>query len=341
MRDFEHRRGKCVARLLLLASIACGGGAVAQEVVTPSQSPNSVKVFALDSTGDVAPARDISGAATGLGLTFATVVDTLRREIYVADYGGNAVRVYALGADGDVPPLREIAGAATLLDQPIGMAISSGTQELFVKPFGSSTVLVFPLLASGNVPPSRVLTSSIPLGINSRAVAVDPLHGELFVTNQQDAGSVHVFPLGASGVTAPTRTLTGAATQLVVPSVMKLDLAHDELFVIANGAIHTFGRTQSGDVPPLRSFSFSTSHGSPAGIDIDPVPDELVVAGQSSSGHILVFPRTTAGVAVPVRDITGPATGLIFNTMLAVVPRPLFADGFEDETTAAWSLTVP
>ncbi len=202
-------------------------------------------------------------------------------------------------------------------------------------------MLVFPLLASGNVPPSRVLTSSVPLDVNSRAVAVDPLHGELFVTNQQEAGSVLVFPIGASGVTAPTRTLTGAATQLVEPSVMKLDLAHDELFVIANGAIHTFGRTQSGNVPPTRSFSFSTAFGSPAGIDLDPVPDELVVAGQSSSGHILVFPRTTTGVAVPVRDITGPATGLIFNTMLAVVPRPLFADGFEDETTAAWSLTVP
>lgn len=330
-----------LAQLILAGSIALGNEAVAQVVVTPSQSPNSVKIFALDSTGNVPPIRDINGTTTGLALTFATVVDTVQNEIFVSNFVGNAVRVFPLEADGDVAPIREIVGPATSLDSPIGMAISSSTQELFVKPFGSSTVLVFPLLASGNVPPSRVLTSSVPLSGNSRAVAVDPIHGEIFVTNQEDSGSVLVFPIGASGVTAPTRTLAGASTLLVQPSVMKLDLLHDQLLVVANGAILTFGRAQSGDVPPTRSFTYDNLLGSPAGIDIDPLHDELVIGGQSSSGHILTFPRTATGVAVPLRDIAGPATGLSFNTMLAVVRDSLFADGFETGTPAAPSSTVP
>ena len=328
------------AGLAIAGSLACCA-AGAQEVIVTSQSPTSVKAFDLALTGDVAPARELAGAATGLVLSFSALVDPVRREIYVADFSGDAIRVFLLDADGDVAPVREIAGNLTQLDAPIGMAIDALAGELFVKPYGSSTVLVFPLLAAGNVAPARVLTSAVPLGNNSRAVAVDPLHGELFVTNQEAAGSVLVFPSGASGVTAPTRSLAGAATQLVDPSVMKLDLVHDELFVLANGAVLTFGRAQQGDVPPTRSFSFSISLGSPAGIDLDPVPDELVVSGQSSSGHILAFPRTTTGVAVPTRDIAGPATGLSFNTMLSVVPTPLFADGFESGTTAAWSATVP
>ena len=66
-----------------------------------------------------------------------------------------------------------------------------------------------------------------------------------------------------------------------------------------------------------------------------------MIAGQSSNGHILTFPRTTTGVALPARDITGPSTGLVFNAMLSVVPARLFADGFEDGSTFAWSVAVP
>ena len=338
----RRRRSPFAASPLLLGALALAcADASAQEVVVTSQSPTSAKVFDLALSGDVPPTREIAGATTGLVLSFSTLVDSARREIYVADYGGDAIRVFPLDANGDVAPLREIAGNLTLLDSPIGMAIDSQANELFVKPFGSDTVLVFPLLASGNVAPSRVLTSTIPLGGNSRAIAVDVRHGELFVTQQQAAGAVLVFPLGASGLTAPIRGLAGTATLLVNPSAMKLDLLHDELLVIANGAVLTFGRTQIGDVAPSRALSFSITLGAPAGIDIDPVPDELVVSGQSSSGHILIFPRTTTGVAVPTRDIVGASTGLAFNTMLSVVPTPLFADGFEDESTLAWSITVP
>lgn len=331
-----------VAALLLLAGLFFAAGiAPAQEVVVTSQSPTAVKSFDLALTGDVPPARELAGAETGLVLSFNALVDPVRREIYVADFSGNAIRVFPLDADGDLAPLRAIEGNLTQLDSPIGMAIDPRAGELFVKPFGTSTVLVFSLLASGNVAPSRILTSAVPLAGNSRAVAVDPLRGELFVTNQQAAGSVLVFPSGATGLTVPTRGLAGSATQLVNPGFMKLDLVHDELLVIANGAVLTFGRAQLGDVPPTRSFSFDIGLGTPAGLDLDPVPDEVVVSGQSSSGHILAFPRTITGIAVPTRDISGPATGLTFNSMLSVVPTPLFADGFESETTAAWSATVP
>jgi hypothetical protein len=333
-----RRLGNLIALALLVVSPSA-----AQEVVVSSTQPTpAVKIFDLEATGNVAPAREISGAATGLVLSFSTLIDPRRREIFVADLSGQAIRVYPLDADGDVPPLREIAGDATQLGQPFGLAIDPFAGELFVKPFGSSTVVVFPLTASGNVPPSRVLTSSVPLGGNSRGLALDLRHGEIFVTVQQAAGAVLVFPIGASGLTEPTRTLSGAATHLVQPLTLALDPPHDEMFVIADNQILTFGRGQSGNVPPSRIFTFSITLGTASGLHLDAYADELVISGQSSSGHILAFDRTTNGFGMtPLRDITGPATGLAFNGLLSVSSRPLFADGVDDGTTDAWSTTVP
>lgn len=116
-----------------------GSPAGAQQVFAPSQQPDAVRVFNLADNGNVPPLRSISGANAGFGLTFSTLVDLPRRELFVADFTGNAVRVFGLEDDGDVAPRRVIAGVATELDSPIGLALDPVTLELFVKPFGSDT----------------------------------------------------------------------------------------------------------------------------------------------------------------------------------------------------------
>ena len=118
---------------------------------------------------------------------YATEVDRSRREIFVADFGGDAVRVFPLAADGDVAPEREIAGPSTQLDQPIGIALDPVAGELFVRLYGTAKILVFPAGAAGDVVPSRVLIGAFP-GQGGRGIAVDPLRGELFLTEQLGAG---------------------------------------------------------------------------------------------------------------------------------------------------------
>ncbi len=335
------RSPDCPSLLATLSLALAAGPLAAQEIIVTSHQPASVKIFDLRLSGDIAPARETSGTATGLMTLYATEVDRSRREIFVADFGGDAVRVFPLAADGDVAPEREIAGPSTQLDQPIGIALDPVAGELFVRLYGTAKILVFPAGAAGDVVPSRVLIGAFP-GQGGRGIAVDPLRGELFLTEQVDAGAIHVFPIGASGVVVPMRTITGPSTRLVEPSALKLDFTHDELLVVANGEILTFGRGQAGDVAPTRFFSLANQLTPVAGVEIDPVPDELVVSGQSTSGRLYVFPRMTTGAgAIALREISGAATGLHTNTMLAILPTPRFADGFEDATTDAWSSSQP
>lgn len=335
------RSPDCPSLLAVFSLALAAGPLAAQELIVTSHQPPAVKVFDLRLSGDVAPERQVSGASTGLVTLYAAEVDRSRREIFVADFGGNAVRVFPVAADGDVAPLREIAGPSTQLNKPIGIALDPLAGELFVRLYNTSKVLVFPLGAQGDIEPSRVLLGAFAAS-NGRGIAVDPQRGELLLTEQLDAGAIHVFPIGASGAVVPVRTIAGPSTRLVEPSALKLDLTHDELLVIANGEILTFGRGQSGDVAPTRFFSLANALTPPAGVEIDPVPDEIVVSGQSTSGRLYVYPRTTTGAgALPLREIAGAATGLHTNTMLALLPTPRFADGFEDATTDAWSSSQP
>jgi hypothetical protein len=131
-----------------------------------SQLSNSLLVWDNASTvdGNVAPNRNITGAATTLNYSWGGWVDVGRNEWFVVNYLGNSITVFANAstATGNVAPTRTISGAATLLSNPAGVLYDSANDRLYVANWGSSAILVWnnASTANGNVAPDRVISGA-------------------------------------------------------------------------------------------------------------------------------------------------------------------------------------
>ncbi len=155
-------------------------------------------------TGNVAPARTISGAATGLGgPVFNPWLDVLADELYVPNWFSSTITVYAGAstATGNVAPVRTISGALTTLSAPAALWLDKASDRLYVANANLGTVLVFDgaSTATGNIAPTRTITTgSEPYGLWLDA-ATDRLYVSDFSLNR-----IQVFD-GAS-------TLSGTPT---------------------------------------------------------------------------------------------------------------------------------
>lgn len=272
-----HEVGRA-AKAAMIVALALGCLAPARgadQILVANYSSDVVVAFPRTASGDVAPERTI---AEGLKRPHTVAIDPVAGEMFVSNnlYAaqGPAIDVYdvAAGLPGSESPKRRIAGPLTGLNRPAGLA-------------------------------------------------VDPVHRELYVANDLDSGSsITVYPLGANGNVAPLRTLKGPATGLAGPIGMAVDFVHDELLVAnykvsGGGSIVVFPRTATGNFPPLRTVQGpQTRFDQPQGLVLDLVHDEIVVANSSflsgAPGSLLVFRRTAAGDAAPIRSIGGPASGL-------------------------------
>ena len=332
-----------VATLGAAAAAAMPTVSVAQLFV-PNSNASSVTVHPVDSAGDAPPMRTIAGAATGLSIPFALVVDGEHREVFVASFGANSVVVFELDDNGNVAPERTIAGPATQMQSPIGLALDLVHDELVVRNFGGTRVQVFARDADGDAAPLRTLEGpATGLDGNATDVAVDPVHDELFVTSRVNSppedASIRVFARTAAGNTAPIRVVTGSNTGLEQVYGIALDAVHDEIVVSALSAVRVFARTASGNVAPLRSIAGpSTQFVNPTGVAVDLERDEIAVADQN--GRLYAFARTANGDVAPLRVVQGPQTGLNGSTLLDLLPQ-IFADGFQSGDATAWSAAVP
>ena len=117
------------------------------------------------------------------------------------------------------------------------------------QPFGQA-ILTFRGDAEGEEPPIRVILGPRTQLRGPDRLAVDPVHNEIFVP-QQD--SVLVFPREASGNVAPIRILKGPDTQLG-SSAVAVDSLHDLLIVAGrkggDATLKIFGRTDEGNARP-------------------------------------------------------------------------------------------
>ena len=271
----------------------------------------------------------------------ASPVAAAAEEIFVSNYSANKITVAARTASGDVAPARTIE---TGLDHPHTLALDLLHQELFVPnnlESASAAINVYDLNASfpGSDLSKRTIAGPLTLLNRPAGLAVDPVDQELYVSNDLDGSSfIAVYSLGASGNVAPLRVLQGPLTGINGPIGMAVDVVHDELFVVNyrvadGGSVTVFSRTASGDVAPIRILQGpGTLLKDPQGIALDLGRDEIIVANSKFTtglaGDLLVFSRTDPGNASPVRQITGPSTGLCN-------PIGLFLDLAHDEIVVA------
>jgi hypothetical protein len=170
---------------------------------------DGILVFSRMANGNVAPLRRILGPATGINAgTFRDVaVDPVNNELFVSNFLG-PIRVFARTASGNALPIRQFTPGAGVTS--IALDVANG--EIFVGHV--SGVSVYSRTASGSVSPLRTITTlTVPPGLGSRRVRLDPVHGEVFVYHE--TAGIDVYRRTDSGPATPLRTIpTGAATQL-------------------------------------------------------------------------------------------------------------------------------
>jgi hypothetical protein len=300
------------ALLVGLLAPAAAWGQV--ELFVPNAHVPSVTVYARTANGNVAPLRTISGAATGLDVPFAVVVDPIADELFVANATGS-ITVYPRTANGNVAPRRMLGGFTTGAG---AIALDAVNGEIFVS--ASNRILVFPRTATGSVPPLRSISGAATGLVSPAGILVDPARNEVVVTNQnQFVNSVTTFSRTASGNVAPLRTLSGAATGLNGPSGVALDPVTDQLLVanLTGGSVTAYARTASGNTAPLRTLAgVGTGLISPYGLAVDSIHHELFVSDLTTTS-VGVFPREAAGNTAPLRTVFGGATGLSSVRLLA------------------------
>lgn len=255
------------------------------EVFFPGDGGNYVYAYALNAAGDAPPLRLLAGPSTGLDDALGVAVDLVRDEIAVLNFGGGfdgSVTFYSRTAKGDVTPLRKIGGPATGLVWAVGIAVDPVSNEILVLCLGddpsddpaSASIRVFPRTGAGNIAPKRVIQGGkTRLGLPA-ALAFDPIHDELLVTEFK--GAVRAFARAAQGNVAPLREIKGSNTGL--SGTFGIAVLGESEIVVANAgasvggsddAVLVFARAANGNVAPRRKISGSvTALDDPAGVAV-------------------------------------------------------------------------
>ncbi len=161
------------------------------------------------------------------------------------------IAAFARLADGGAKAVRAIAGQNTTFTRTIhDMAYDPVRDEIVVPGFYNFAILTFRGDANGDAAPVRKIMGPKTQLLNPSVLAVDAVHGEIFVPQGR---RVLVFPRDADGDVAPIRILAGPDTGLGAGHAT-VDPVHDLLIVsdFGGGGIRIFNRTASGNTKPLR-----------------------------------------------------------------------------------------
>lgn len=131
------------------------------------------------------------------------------------------------------------------------MAYDPVRDEIVVPQFYAYAILTFRGGADGDVAPVRKIFGPSTRLRNPEALAVDHVHGEIFVP---ESDKVLVFPRDADGDVAPIRVLEGSDAGLRLGRVT-VDGVNDVLIASGRSSLRIFDRTASGNTRPRAVIS--------------------------------------------------------------------------------------
>src|SRR4029077_20373833 len=130
------------------------------------------------------------------------------------------------------------------------MAYDPVTDEILVPANHAWAILTFRGDANGDAAPVRKIVGPKTRILSPQAVAIDAMHGEIFVPQSR---SVLVFPRNANGDVDPIRVLEGPDTGFSAGiERVTVDSVHNLMMVSGGGGVRIFDRTASGNTRPLR-----------------------------------------------------------------------------------------
>ena len=206
-------------------------------------------------------------------------------------------------------------------------------------------IAVFARVADEEAAPLRRIEGQATLlGRTMHAIDYNEVSDEIVVP-QQFAQAILTFRGASRGNEPPVRFIQGSKTQLARPDRLAVDGIHSEIFVPDGGALLVFASKASGNVAPIRSLQGPRDDLTEGAVAIDPVNNLLVLAGgaggwaegeEGDGNQLLIFERTAAGKAAPLRAIRGPKTMLRNTKNIRIYPQGgwiLVAEDGEESAT--------
>src|SRR3990172_8203768 len=300
------------------------------EIFVGNTFNNSVTVYRRTDTGNVQPIRTLSifdsnsaGTLLDRGMLTEIYVDLANNELLVTNLN-NTILVYRKTDEGEALPLRTI-GANTGLLNPKWIFADTKNNEIFVSNFSSRLITTYGLTDEGNVAPLRTISQG---GADQSGIFVDTERDEILVNIFSLPFAITTLRRTDKGNVTPLRSIGGINTRLFETEGLFVDTENDEIFV-TNGAdinipgeITVYGRTDSGDVPPLRIISGqNTELLRPLGIFVDAKNNEIFVTNPFDD-KIIIYGRTDNGNVTPIRTIEGPDTKLAIPWGIFVAESP-------------------
>ena len=265
---------------------------------------NSILVFssARTMTGDIAPARTISGGS--LNGPSGLFIDVVNDRLYVTNNGGDSVLIYD-NASTATTPTRSLTGVATNLDEPAGIYVDTTRNLLYVANAGTTNqVLVFNNAATVNsniAPDGRSRFQVLPREYSWMWWRIACMWCQENTIRVFDGAST------ANSASTPDRTISGGGSMLNQPRDIFVDTGTDRLYV-ANAVDDTVlvfnnASTVNGSPAPNRILNLPTFT-DPWGIFVDVTP---IVIGSTANRDGYVLDDNSSVNTDPVGD--GPKTG--------------------------------
>jgi SMP-30/gluconolaconase/LRE-like protein len=250
--------------------------AASDRLFVANQGGSSVLVFdgASTKTGDVAPARNLGGASTGLLLPSDVAVDSGRNLLYVANSRDVLMFNSASTVNGNTAFTHDIQVGFIVS----AMFLDATNDRLYLADSGANAINIYDSASTLNlkVAPNRVLSGASTQLNQPSGIAIDAVN-KLIVSNA-GGNSITVYAnAGAiNGNVAPPVVISGANTTLAGPAqiVANRSTTLVEVFVAnANSnnvpIFSNLGGSQ-GNIAPSRNISgASTNLSLPGGITLD------------------------------------------------------------------------
>jgi|SRR5271166_1197661 len=316
--------GACIVTLCVAA---CSSGSTSTPPTPTPQmlyfvtdaNSNALTAYPLSAGGNLAPSRNITGAATGLGFPRRIVIDATGN-LYVANAPGggspHSITVYAAAATGNVAPIRTIMGANTGLTGVNGLALDNTGTNLYAancgacfNSSGADGILIWPAGTTGNIAPSSSIAGGNTALSGPVAITFDAA-GDLLVANAGN-NTVTTYAPGASGNVLPTATLGGPATGINSPECVRTDSAG--LIYVCNNNVNSitvYAAGASGNTAPTRTLiGAATGLNNPTSVSFDTTGNMYVA--NPGVNTITVYAPGATGQQPPIFEVAGASTGLV------------------------------